>query len=187
MISSFYYLAAYTAAVAAGFSLGDSAAIARAARYTENCAGLTAPADGGAPEPPLNQLLELGVFHYLPGDVEDILPGVNPAFFEGPDAASAPMLALVCRPDGRLYTAAMEYAFRGMTSDRLTHEAALQRTGIVCHILAAAHLHQGFAGFSSPVINGVSGVMTAVLPPLARNRGSCCCAPGPSLWRRCSP
>lgn len=169
MISSFYYLAAYTAAVAAGFSQRDSAGIARAARYTEDCAGLTAPA-GGGPESPVDQLLALGVFHYLPGDMEKILPGVNPAFFEGPEAASAPMLALVCRPDSRLYTAAIEYACRGMTSGGLSQEAALQRTGIVCHILAAAHLHQGFAGFSSPVVNGVSGVMTAAMPALAQNR-----------------
>lgn len=169
MISSFYYLAAYTAAVAAGFSQRDSAGIARAARYTEDCAGLTAPA-GGGPESPVDQLLALGVFHYLPGDMEKILPGVNPAFFEGPEAASAPMLALVCRPDSRLYTAAIEYARRGMTSGGLSQEAALQRTGIVCHILAAAHLHQGFAGFSSPVVNGVSGVMTAAMPALAQNR-----------------
>lgn len=166
MISSFYYLAAYTAAVAAGFSQRDSAAIARAARYTEDCAGLTAPAGGGEPESPLDQLLELGVFHYLPGDVEDILAGVNPAFYEGPQAASAPMLALVCRPDGRLCTAAVEYASRGMTSGELSGEAVLQRIGIVCHILAAAHLHQGFTGFTSPVINGVSGVMAADPAPV---------------------
>lgn len=169
MISSFYYLAAYTAAVAAGFSQRDSAGIARAARYTEDCAGLTAPAGGGS-ESPVDQLLTLGVFHYLPGDVEDILPGVNPAFLEGPQAASAPMLALVCRPDSRLCTAATAYACEGMTSGGLSREAALQRTGIVCHILAAAHLHQGFAGFSCPVVNGVSGVMTAAMPALAQNR-----------------
>ncbi|MDE6456416.1 MAG: hypothetical protein K2L38_11055 [Dysosmobacter sp.] len=114
MISSFYYLAAYTAAAAAGFSERDSAAIARAARYTEDCAGLTAPEDGDGPESPLSQLLELAVFHYLPGNAEDILRGVNAAFYEGPGAASAPMLPLVCRPDGRLYAAAAEYACKGM-------------------------------------------------------------------------
>lgn len=166
MISGFYYLAAYTAAAAAGFSQRDSAAIARAARYTEDCAGLTAPAGGGEPESPVHQLMELGVFHYLPGDIEDILPGVNPAFFEGPQAASAPMLALVCRPDGRLCTAAVECAFRGMTSGELSGEAVLQRIGIVCHILAAAHLHQGFAGFTCPVLNGVSGAAAADPAPV---------------------
>lgn len=166
MISSFYYLAAYTAAVAAGFSRRDSASIARAARYTEDCAGLTAPADGGGPESPVRQLLELGVFHYLPGDAAKILPGVDPAFLEGPGAASAPLLALVCLPDGGLCTAAVEYAYSGMTCGALTGEAALQRIGIVCHILAAAHLHQGFAGFTSPVINGVSGVMAADPAPV---------------------
>lgn len=166
MISSFYYLAAYTAAAAAGFSRKDSAAIARAARYTEDCAGLTAPAGGGGPESPVNQLMELGVFHYLPGDEKDILSGVDPAFLEGPGAASAPMLALVCLPDGGLCAAAVEHACRGMTSGELSDEAVLQRIGIVCHILAAAHLHQGFAGFTCPVLNGVSGVMAADPAPV---------------------
>lgn len=170
MISSFYYLAAYTAAAAAGFSERDSAAIARAARYTEDCAGLTAPEDGGGPESPLSQLLELAVFHYLPGNAEDILRGVNAAFYEGPGAASAPMLPLVCRPDGRLYAAAAEYACKGMASGGLSEEAALQRAGIVCHILAAAHLHQGFIGLACPAINGVTGVAAAAVPPPGQNR-----------------
>lgn len=161
MISSFYYLAAYTAAVAAGFSERDSAVIARAARYTEDCAGLTAPAGGKTQESPLDQLLELGIFHYLPGDEKDIMPGVDPVFLEGPGAASAPMLAMVCLPDGALGAAAEEYACGGMVSGELSDEAALQRTGIVCHILASAQLHRGFVGFACPAINGVSGVMAA--------------------------
>ena len=166
MISSFYYLAAYTAAVAAGFSERDSAGIARAARYTEDCIGLTAPASGGGSNSPVDQLMELGIFHYLPGDEKDIMSGVNPAFLEGPGAASAPMLAMICLPDGKLCAAAVEHAYRGMTSGELSDEAVLQRIGIVCHILAAAHLHQGFAGFTCPAINGVSGVMAADPAPI---------------------
>lgn len=169
MISSFYYLAAYTAAAAAGFSERDSAAIARAARYTEDCAGLTAPAAGGGRESRLSQLLELAVFHYLPGNAEDILRSVNPAFYEGPGAASAPFLPLVCRPDGRLYAAAAEYACEGMASGGLSEEAALQRVGIVCHILAAAHLNRGFAGLACPAINSAGAVMEAAAPPPGQN------------------
>lgn len=171
MISSFYYLAAYTAAVAAGFSKTDSAAIARAARYTEECAGFTAPAaDPTLPEDPTAQLLKLAVFHYLPGDAQEILQEVNPAFLSGPNAAYAPVLSLICRPGGALYRQVIDSVLSALVSKRVSPEQIFQRIGLMCHILTDTYLHQGFAGMDCAPVNGVSAILAAAAPLPYENR-----------------
>ena len=155
MTDGFYYQACYTAAVAAGFNAGDAAAIARAARYTEDCQGYTIPkqGDGG------DALLQV-VFHYLPGDVPDILAQMRPDFLSEAGAQSAWALRLACRPGGFLLRQVTDHARKGW-QELLSKEQKCQRLGIAAHIALDTCLHMGFVGLDDPAVNGAAGILAA--------------------------
>lgn len=158
MTDGFYYLAAYTAAAAAGFPLKDAAGIARAARYAEDCQGFTTPKEQSGGE-----LLQV-IFHYLPGDIPDILEQTRPDFFSEAEPQSAAALRLVCRPGGLLLNHAAGHARKGWR-DLLSEEQKRQRLGITAHIMLDACLHLGFAGVDDAAVNGAAGILAAAPTP----------------------
>lgn len=159
MTDGFYYLAAYTASAAAGFTQRDAAEIARAARYTEDCQGFTTPKEGE----PGDGLLQV-VFHYLPGDAQDILEQVRPDFFNEAGPLSAAALRLVCRPGGLLLDHLASFAKKGWL-ELLAEEPKHQRLGIAAHMVLDACLHLGFAGVDDPMVNGAAGILSAASTP----------------------
>ncbi len=160
MAENFYYLASYTAALAAGFAAADALAIAKAARYVDDCEDFTVPGavvpeGSGAVEEPLRIW---PVFHYLPGDPMDIMSTVNPAMLNPATPELLYGLPLVCRPGGRLIHLVIEHARKLWDADG-PREARLQTIGIAMHTLADTFLHQGFAGVSAPTVNAAETIL----------------------------
>lgn len=155
MIAGFYYLAAYTAAAAVGFSEKDCAGLAWAARYTGNCTGVTIPEQTGA-DPDLLR----AVFHYLPGDAKQIQNQVRSGLSAEEGSRLPAALRLVCMPGGTLMDAVIQCAEQART-ELLSEEQKHQRLGIVAHIILDACLHQGFAGVNDDLVNGATELKSA--------------------------
>lgn len=154
MAEYFYYLAAYTASVAAGLSTGDAAQIARAACCAER---LTA---GGASAENVQSPGIVPALQYLPGDSRSTIAQANPEIVSGAGATLLAALSLVCVPDGNLPGLIADWA-RSQYRPDATQTAVRQSVGIALHSLGSAFLHQGFSGVSNEVVNAVSAVMTA--------------------------
>lgn len=161
MNENFYYLAAYTAAMAVGLTNQDACDIARAARFTERyTAESSEDPDQGCPGKKAKSPGMMSALHYLPGDAEQTIGLVAPAL-----RSSAPLVnqaALVSAP-GSLVRRAVQHA-RDLWQDGGAHNISQiwQTAGIVLHALAAAYLHQGFAGIGSTAVNAAADIQTAV-------------------------
>lgn len=161
MTENFYYLAAYTAAMAVGITNQDACDIARAARFTERytAEGSEDP-DQGCPGEKAKSPGMTSALHYLPGDVEQIIGLIAPAL-----RSSVPLTneaSLVSAP-GSLSRRAVQYA-KDLWQDSGAHNMSQiwQTAGIVLHALAAAYLHQGFAGTGSATVNAAADIRTAM-------------------------
>lgn len=154
MAEHFYYLAAYTASVAAGLSPGDAAQIARAACCAER---LTA---GGASAEKVQSPGVVPALQYPPGDRRSAMAQANPEILSGAGAALQAALFLVCGPDGSLPGLIADWA-RAQYRPDSAHPAVRQSVGIALHALGSAFLHQGFSGVSNEVVNAAASVMTA--------------------------
>lgn len=150
MIEAYYYLAAYTAAKAAGFSPSEACTIARSAR----CA-LSADHLG------ISGLIP--ALEYLPGDQEAAVSLADPGKLEDPSVAAG--LALICSPSGTLAVRTVGWARKRYSGKEASR---LQSVGIVLCVLANAQLHQGFTGFSDGTINAAADIKTA--RPLPREK-----------------
>lgn len=158
MAGNFYYLAAYTAAVAAGFSVKDSREVARAACYADSYTAEEMPAGSQAGLPPGM----LSALSYLPDDPGRISAAANP---EALSAASADpelpcALFLLCGTDEKLLGHAVEWARKRWQSNE-AYTAIWQSAGIALHALGSAFLHQGFSGIANKTVNAATAVMTA--------------------------
>ncbi len=142
MIGAYYYLAAYTAAIAAGFSPAHAYTIARSARYA-----LSADQFGISD---LSLALE-----YLPEDRKETAFLADPVKQDNP---SMDGLALVCGPSGTLAGRAVGWA-RDCQNGR--EASRLQCTGIVLCALANTRLHQGFTGLSDEAVNTAADIKIA--------------------------
>lgn len=158
MNGTFYYLAAYTAAAAAGFSEADGMEFARAARYAQDCIEARIQPQSMAAGP-----AERGFWaalHYLPGDPRKASADVNPAFAETAGRQFLLELPLVCGPDGELAREVVERMRRQWNSEYAC-TPMWQSIGISLHALGSACLHQGFAGIPSERVNAAAGIARA--------------------------
>lgn len=168
MTENFYYLGAYTAAKAAGFTADDALAVAQAARFAERYTADGPKEHEGSPAEKAESPGMMSALHYLPGDPELALKQMDPKGLSSPELVNT--VSLMSLPGGRLSRYAAQWA-REYWQDGGEPRKIRQFTGIVLHALADAYLHQGFAGAGSAAVNDAAGILTAMpLPPGDRKR-----------------
>ncbi|WP_295763524.1 DUF6765 family protein [uncultured Oscillibacter sp.] len=161
---NFHYYVTYSAARRAGASAGDARLIARAARYVDECDGVTVQSAStivfedmldvfdrsGAQR--RTQALIWPVFHFLPGDYASFRGEMR-----GGQGPLTPEKMLICGPESKLAGAVVQGAKQSYDGGQ-DREKALLRIGIAMHVLADTFAHQGFAGIASYDLNEVCQV-----------------------------
>lgn len=174
MDGNFHYHVTYTAAVMAGFSPEDGEIIARAARYVDECEGVTVQAvttliwdnllDTFSGETQLRTILNIWpVFHFLPGDYTAIESCVDPQLRNNSRTRLKTAPKLICGTESALVAEMVEETKRRYQDGQpeCDREKKLQRIGISMHVLADTFAHQDFAGIPLACINAVDEVKEA--------------------------